>query len=302
MNTLPHPNNRWSAEPAAFTLVDLLATIAVILLLASVIAPAFAKTNSWGKTVQCMNNKRRLMAAVLMYSRDNSDLLPPDPDDGNIVPGHDWCAGSLAQEFDSDILADPHLCLVAPYLGGDVQVFRCPADTRVGAYQGPAPAKRGTTVPAARTVSMNGAVGTVCHVFDLRGYGHSGAPTYPVNGPWLDGNHDNKSGHPWLTYRKTSDMLIPTPAQLFVVLDENPLMIDDASFAFSMSQPKWVNFPGIAHDFGCTFGFGDSHAELHNWVDPRTKVLQMAGFIAVPGSPDWLWLSHHASAKAQGPR
>ncbi len=31
--------------------------------------------------------------AMTMYTHDNHDLFPPNPDDGNTVPGHEWVAG-----------------------------------------------------------------------------------------------------------------------------------------------------------------------------------------------------------------
>lgn len=290
-------------EAAAFTLLELLAVIGVVLCLAALLAPALASTSHGSKAFQCMNNMRRLMRATLIYAQDNSDFFPPNPDDGNTVPGHDWCAGGagigMAHEFDSDILADPHRSLLAPYLGGDVQVFHCPADNRVGRYDGADLAKQGLIVPAARTISISGAVGTVCRTFAFSGGGHSGPPIYPVNGPWLDGMHANMHNHPWRTYGKTSAVLDPGPASLFVLLEEYVLGLNDSCFAFSMASPKWVDFPGIVHDFGCNFAFADGHAELHKWRDPRTRIRALVGQVPVPGSPDWLWLSQRTSARAQ---
>ncbi len=291
-------------RPTAFTLIELLAVIGVVLCLAALIAPAFASTSQGSKAFQCMNNLRRLMRATLTYAQNNSDFFPPNPDDGNTVPGHEWCPGEAgigaAQEFDSDILADPHRSLLAPYLGGDVKLFHCPADNRVGRYDGADPAKQGLIVPAARTISMNSAVGTVCRAFWGSSAGHSGPPIYPVNGPWLAGSHGlNWHNHPWRTYGKTSAVTAPAPASLFVLTEENVLGINDACFGFSMSSAEWVDFPGISHDFGCNFAFADGHAELHKWRDPRTRVETSAWIIPAPGSPDWLWLSKRTSAPGQ---
>jgi len=58
-------------------------------------------------------------------------------------------------------------------------------------------------VPAARSVSMNEGVGTVDPTFAANGFGHSGRPTLPTNGPWLTGNHgENKHDNPFGTYGK----------------------------------------------------------------------------------------------------
>jgi hypothetical protein len=68
------------------------------------------------------------MAAVMMYTKDNHDLYPPKPDDGNSIPGHNWCAGqdgmNGGQQFNPDVLADPSRCLITTYSQTDVDLFR----------------------------------------------------------------------------------------------------------------------------------------------------------------------------------
>ena len=41
-----------------------------------------------------------------------------------------WRPGQ-GEEFNSDILKDPKLSLLAPYMGKNVSVFKCPADARL---------------------------------------------------------------------------------------------------------------------------------------------------------------------------
>ena len=66
-------------------------------------------------------------------------------------------------------------------------------------------------VPAARTGSMNQAVGTICPAFDSGG-GHGGKPTWSVNGPWLDNQHSHHRNAPWRTYGKASEFQMPGAA------------------------------------------------------------------------------------------
>ncbi len=67
----------------------------------------------------------------------------PNPDDGNTDPGYNWCGGQAgnkgAEEFSPDILVDPSRSLLIQYLGQNAKVFKCPADTRTGVYQGTNP-------------------------------------------------------------------------------------------------------------------------------------------------------------------
>jgi hypothetical protein len=109
------------------------------------------------------------------------------------LPGYNWCSGDTSigglQEFNPDVLQDPSRSLLVPFLGGSVVLFRCPADTRQGKNQGSYRAFIGQAVPAARTFSMNQAVGTIDPGFDAsepNGNAHSGSPTLSVNGPWLN--------------------------------------------------------------------------------------------------------------------
>jgi prepilin-type N-terminal cleavage/methylation domain-containing protein len=164
---------------AAFTLIELLVVIAIIAVLASLLLPALSRAKGRALGAVCLGDGRQMMLGMLLYVDDNSQYFPPKPDDANTVPGHNWCPGDAgiggAQEFDSDILLDPAHSLLIPYVAKSTAIFRCPSDKRIGLYQGTDPAQIGKSVPAARTFSMNQAVGTICSGFDLNGP-HVGAP------------------------------------------------------------------------------------------------------------------------------
>ena len=294
---------------AGFTLIELLVVIAIIAILAGLLLPALAKAKTKAQNIYCMNDTKQLMLSIHLYAFDNSDYYPPNPDDGNTVPGHNWCAGQAGrgggQEFNTDVLRDPTRTLVAPYIGNNVAVFKCPADKRIGTYQGSDPNLKGTKVPAARTISMSQAVGTICPTFNSRS-GHGGSPTLSINGLWLDNNHSNRRDSPWRTYGKTSDAGDPGPAQLWVLLDEDDASLNDAGFAVGMVRAEWIDWPGVYHNMACGFAFADGHSEIHKWKDGRTK---MPGWGTrnpnpsrklVPGSIDWLWLRERTSAHISG--
>jgi len=88
----------------------------------------------------CLNGGKQLMIAMTLYGSDNHDFFPPNPDDGNVVPGHNWCGGDASvggpDEFDSDILKNSERSMLAPYLSGNTSVFHCPGDKRTGEYEG----------------------------------------------------------------------------------------------------------------------------------------------------------------------
>jgi prepilin-type processing-associated H-X9-DG protein len=276
---------------AAFSLTDLLVLLGMFALLGLVLTPALARTRVSDQGFQCLHNLSQLMAATIMYAHDYHDLFPPNPDTGDYTPGHDWCTGSAgiggSQEFDSDILMDPTRSLLMPYTGKNASLFHCPADPRTGKSQ--APSTPGQVVPSARTCSMNLAVGTDPY---------SPGGQLPVLGVWLSGFHwPLPSPNPsWFTYAKTTSILKPTPARLFVLLDENPNSINDAGFGVTMVGNRFVDCPGALHNLGGSFAFADGHCEHKRWQDWRTAVWPGYGQEYDPVNPDVTWVQERTSA------
>ena len=138
------------AHKPGFTLVELLMVIAIIGVLAALLLPALSRSKQKAQQVYCLSNGRQMMTAMTTYVGDYKDSFPPNPDDGNIVPGHNWCSGNAGrgepQEFNPDLLKDATRSLLAPYLQGNTSVFHCPGDKRMGLYQGSDPAMMGKTI------------------------------------------------------------------------------------------------------------------------------------------------------------
>ena len=289
-----------------FTLIELLVVIAIIAILAAMLLPALAKAKLKAQGTQCMNNQKQLALSFNMYTLDFTDLFPPNPDDGNAVPGHNWVAGQAGHgggaEFNPDVLRDPTRTLVSPYVNGNVAVFKCPADKRSGTYQGTLPQLAGQSVPAARTVSCSQAVGTICPQFYNGCSGHNGRPDRATHGPWLTGNHtcaDNQ----FATFGKASDFRTIGSSMVFLTVDENDWSLNDGGLATSCGLQVMIDYPGTYHNRACGFSFADGHSEIHKWQSdvmnwnsgPSQRTVP--GQWGQPGVNDWVWLATHSSAR-----
>ena len=312
LRAIARPSERRpDTTPGAFTLVELLVVIAIVGILAALLLPVLSGGKQKTQGVYCLNNGKQMMVAMTLYTADYEDLFPPNPDDGNTLPGHNWCSGKAGingtAEFNPDLLRDPTRNLLLPFLGGNIEVFHCPGDRRVGLYQGSDPALIGKMVPSARTYSMNQAVGTICPQYD-KGIpspwpnpGHAGAPTLPVNGPWLNNQYTHRRDYPWLTYGKLSSIHAPGPAMLWVLIDEDIRGLNDAAFAFGMEQCLWIDLPGNYHHGACGLAFADGHSESHRWL--FTGARNASGLNPITDAcdrEDWLWLRDRTSANIQG--
>jgi len=280
-----------------FSRLELLVVLLVLLVLASLFVPALARESARDSRAFCLHRLGQLARAMAMYAADTKDYLPPNPDDGNTTAYRNWCGGQAgvggSQEFNPDILRDPTRALLTPYMGGNISYYKCPADLRTGMYQGTDPQWRRRTVPSARTVSLNGAVGTS---IAPAGYGK-----WPEDGPWLDGAHSHTANKRWYCFGRMSDFVRPGPAHTFTFIEEDARSLNDAHFG--VTGPKsppfclMIDWPATYHEVAGGVAFADGHVEMHRWVDKRTPV--PAGGVSVApqsNNPDLIWLTERASA------
>ena len=138
----------------------------------------------------------------------------------------------------------------------------------------------------------------------IRSVPMSQAITMPTDEGWV-------ASPPWYVYYKSTQILRPAPAGLFVFTDENPDSINDASLAVDMDLSRgraaFQDGPSILHQDGCAFGFADGHAELHQWQDPRTLKSGATHYrndypygYVMPNDPDVAWLQFRTSANMNG--
>jgi prepilin-type processing-associated H-X9-DG protein len=279
-------NSRQQRE--GFTFVDLLVVLAVIALLALTLLPALARTKSDSRGFQCLNNNRELNRTWRMWTDDNNDLLLYASHSGSSSDFPNYPRVWLISEMDYtpnprnwDVQAGLVPSPMWPYSGKNANIWHCPSDESFVLVNG-------TPKPRLRSYSMN---------FFLGGYAGNPGFTPP-------------NATPFRSYLKSSDLVAPSPDQLFVFLDQRSDSINWGNFyvtmdGYSPSNSALYRFemdlPGFYHDGAATFSYADGHGEVHRWQDLRTTPpLIPNGFLpattmASPNNPDIAWLHAHAT-------
>ena len=268
----------------AFTRTDLVAMVAIFIVLAALTLPLRGDYESDSAKLICHTNMRQMVRAMHLYSMDNSGLLPLNGDDP--TPGRAWISstgeGALTN---AAALQTPSSSMLANYLDRRARPFKCPADLSTFVVNG-------VRVPHARSISMNCAVGTDQQL-----------PKNPTPGAWLDGAHTHTANRIWRCFSKMSDFVQPVPSQTFMFLDEHPDSINDGLFGNvgpgPQSQKRWIDWAASYHNGGAGFGMADGSALIHKWVAPA--LLQSSSGFGTPPSlpaslPDLNWLSDHTTA------
>lgn len=256
-------SKRATPRECAFTFVELIAVVAGITLLACAALPALAKSKTRTPAAGCLSNLRQMQVAWATFADDNNGVLM-----GNAPVGSSsataWCTGT------EDWFSNPgntnvavySLGQMARYTGTNVAFLRCPGDV--------VPSKNGFRL---RSYSMNGQVGTS-----------------------LDYN-----GGSYRLYAKESDIVCPTPANLFVFCDEHPGTLNDGYLQVKLTTAgSFPDVPASYLDNGCGFSFADGHAEIHKWqgtglLIPVVPGVRFSNLITSGTDPDWNWLTSRSS-------
>jgi prepilin-type N-terminal cleavage/methylation domain-containing protein len=226
-----------SIRRQGFTLVELLAVIATIAILAALLLPILSKAKIKAQRTACFSNLRQLGAAWQMYFNDNNGFLvasfPGNPDV--------WVEGSMTNAVEA---VDPGLIAQGKLFAysQSISIYHCPSDSGVSIA--------GKVVPSLRSYSMN------CFM----GARSPGLAPQPATA----GNYVS-------FFSKDSD--VPQPSERWVLIDEDERSINDGFFLTDPTGNTWYDFPAISehrHNFSFALNFADGHSEVWRHSDPRT--------------------------------
>jgi len=286
-------NNNSQKIPArtGFTLIELLVVIAIIAILAAILLPVLQQAEQRAQGTSCLNNMGQLQMACIIYGSENNDYMPVNsPLDpvygGDSTTGQpNWVDGtfySMGNGAGTGLSGNPAGCStnafwlgvlgttggggaspvslvgsIGPYVKA-AGSYHCPADT----YLDPA-----YHVVRVRSCSMNLQCGTIGGTVGEGAFGAN-----PIN---------YKEFHRFSDYTGTM-----SASDCFVLLDENPLSLNDGWFEYDLTGGSIHDRPAVNHGRYSSFSFADGHAQLHEWHDAYLNI--NSSYVASDQDPKWL--------------
>ena len=250
-------------RPAAFTLIELLITMAIIAILAGLLSVALAKARAKAQGIACLGNARQLALACVMYATDNGDRLPYNlggsADARGVAPRRDYNWVNNIMDWEVVNADNTNTAFVtkgnfAGYANRTAAIYRCPADRVLSEIQ-----RQAGWSSRVRSYSMNAMVGDAGD-----------------NSRW----GTNLFNPQYRQFLKTTD--ISRPTDIFVFLDEHPDSINDGYFLNQLEELEWIDLPASYHNGGANFTFADGHAQSHRWVNRSTQPPSRPDAAALP--------------------
>ncbi|MGV3774252.1 MAG: hypothetical protein ACO1QB_15225 [Verrucomicrobiales bacterium] len=268
----------------AFTIVDLIAVAATLLLFALLSPAVFGRNKSGGRSVRCINNHQQLIRAWTLYAQDHNGELVGNYHGGEAMDMSltgsktPWAMGWLDWGRRTDntnalLFTDKKYGRLSPYLNRNKSIFKCPEDI----YISPQQAALGWT-ERVRSIAMSMSIG----------------PGNAITGPW--------DPSMYVQVTKLSELRFPSPTETLIFLDEHPDSMNDPGFQ-NPQLNRWVDLAAAFHNKGGAISFADGRVEIHKWTGraPLTPVLANGSFPATTAidRADISWVSYHTQRRTE---
>jgi prepilin-type N-terminal cleavage/methylation domain-containing protein/prepilin-type processing-associated H-X9-DG protein len=164
----------------AFTLVELLVTIAIIAVLASLLLPALGRGKESGRVAACQGNLHQIGLALQLYVEDNRNIMPT--------------------MYDRPLTGAPtNLATINVVLAsqlGSTNVLRCPSDNQrifeqTGSSYSWNNLVNGQNADQLQIMNLSLAMTRIPLVFDKQGFHAVLGPKHAVNYLYADGHIKN---------------------------------------------------------------------------------------------------------------
>jgi len=227
----------------AFTLIELLVVIAIIAILAAILFPVFARARERAQMTACLNNMKQLGLAVMQYTDDHEQVLPPSTN-YNIPKGeraHIWTG------------------MVLPYIKSE-DVYSCPSVPGAGFARGWDERNKGTIgYTAATAIDASQAEGfpNAARLAAIREPARTplfgDTPTGPLSGKYR--------GYVFDPYVSPTN---PTDPRLSPPLIADTDLVKDSPLSPGELKPLYARHGGKGDNSGrVTLLFADGHAKAY---------------------------------------
>jgi len=237
----------------AFTLIELLITISILVLLAGLSLPALTRAKAQAHSAVCKNNLRQLQLGWRAYAEANDDKLVPnltrstihyDIEHRESLYGS-WVLGNAQTDTTTENIQKGLLFAHTP----SALVYRCPSDRSTVTDH-----KR---IRRTRSYSMNFFLSAEQSCVPLPSADRGGR-LYLLS---LDERRQIET--------KARLSQLSSPASVFVFLDVHERSIDSGGFNLYPALEQWQHLPAGRHSQGCNLSFADGHVEHYRWQNPK---------------------------------
>jgi len=244
----------YSLNKRAFTLIEILVTIAIIAILTAILFPVFARARENARRVSCLSNLKQIGLAIMQYTQDYDEMYSPNfkrsTTNKTIAQTETGTPGAYFYSSYDGSASSGHgyswMDFIFPYIR-NVQVFICP----------------NASYPTAAFTTDYGR----CKLSSTCSY-----PSYGINSAFYNVNTGYTGSQSWLTPLRMS--AVQRPSELIMVMDmnwdnnnNNPALYNAYSKMTGTLHPYFA-----PHFDGTSIIFADGHAKWRSSESIRSAI------------------------------